>query len=215
MVQYARQVIDSAPAAALSRERILACAVRVADRDGLDGASLRKVAGELGVHVTSLYNHVPTKDALLDGVVDELFASADLPLGEVSWEQWVREFVDGVAAMARRHPGAFAVLLRRPVQGPGAAATFEAGLAAFHRAGLDERGAYGAVKSVALGVLGCCVEQAYLVTDTGLRTDVASLSSDTFPMLHAVTATADDIDVVAALREVLVDGLAQQVAAVG
>ena len=208
-------MIDSAAPVALSRERILACAVRVADRDGLDGASLRKVAGELGVHVTSLYNHVATKDALLDGVVEELFSTADLPVGEMSWERWVRKFVDGVAALARRHPGAFEVLLRRPVQGPGAAATFETGLAAFRRAGLDAAGAYGAVKSVALGVLGCCVEQAYAVTGMGLSTDVSNLSSETFPMVHSVTEIVDDVDVVAALREVLVAGLAQQVAAAG
>lgn len=215
MVRYAGQVMDSARVAALSRERILACAVQVADRDGLDGASLRKVAGALGVHVTSLYNHVPTKDALLDGVVDYLFESGELPAGEMSWEQWVREFVDGVAAIARNHPGAFAVLLRRPVQGPGATATFEAGLAAFDRAGMDERAAYGAVKSVALAVLGCCVEQAYMVTGEALQTDIKNLSSLEFPMMHAVTAAADDIDVVAVLREVLVGGLAAQVAAVG
>lgn len=201
----------TAATAPLSRERILACAVRVADRDGLEAASLRKVAAELGVHVTSLYNHVATKEALLDGVVEALFASADLPLGEIAWEQWVRRFVDGVAGLAREHPGAFAVLLRRPVQGPGATATFEAGLAAFHQAGWSATDAYAAVKSVALAVLGCCVEQAYAAAGGELSTDVASLSWHDFPLLHEVSAVADDIDVVAALREVLVAGLAQQV----
>ena len=197
----------------LSRQRSLDCAVRIADRDGLDAASLRKVAAELGVHVTSLYNHVATKEALLDGVVEALFASADLPLAEVAWEQWVRRFVDGVAVLAREHPGAFAVLLRRPVQGPGATATFEAGLAAFHRAGLNATDAYAAVKSVALAVLGCCVEQAYAAGGGQLHTDVSSLSWRDFPLLHEVSAAdaADEVDVVAALREVLVAGLGQQI----
>lgn len=194
----------------LSRERILACAVRVADRDGLDAASLRRVATELNVHVTSLYNHVPTKDALLDGIVEELFASVDLPLGELPWEQWVRRFVATVATLAREHPGAFAVLLRRPVQGPRATATFEAGLAAFHRAGMDVRESYGAVKSVALGVLGVCVEQAYAAAGDDLSTNVAALSWQDFPELHQVVAVADDVDVVAMLVEVLVAGLAQR-----
>jgi AcrR family transcriptional regulator len=201
----------STPAAVpLSRDRILACAVEIADRDGLDAASLRKVAAELGVHVTSLYNHLPTKEALLDGVVEELMASADLPVDEIPWEQWVRRFVDGVALLAREHPGAFAVLLRRPVQGPRATATFEAGLAAFRRAGMDVADSYGAVKSVALGVLGVCVEQAYDAAGEGLSTDVASLSWQDFPMMHEVTSVVDDVDVVATLREVLVAGLAQR-----
>lgn len=203
----------STPAAVpLSRERILRCAVQVADRDGLDAASLRKVAAELGVHVTSLYHHVPTKEALLDGVVEELFASADMPLGELPWEQWVRRFVAAVAGLVREHPGAFAVLLRRPVQGPRAAATFEAGLAAFHRAGMDVAESYGAVKIVALGVLGCCAEQAYGATGAGLSTDVASLSWRDFPILHEVIKVAEDVDVLAALVEVLVAGLAQRLA---
>lgn len=206
---YPRQV--STPATVpLSRDRILACAVMVADRDGLEAASLRRVAAELGVHVTSLYHHVPTKEALLDGVVEALLGGADLPVSEVPWEQWVRRFVDGVALLAREHPGAFAVLLRRPVQGPRATATFEIGLAAFHRAGMDARESYAAVKSVALAVLGCCVEQAFSASGAQLSTDVANLSWQDFPLMHEVTATAGDVDLVAALREVLVAGLRQR-----
>jgi AcrR family transcriptional regulator len=186
--------------------------VRVADRDGLDAASLRKVAAELGVHVTSLYNHLATKDALLDGVVEELFASAALPVGDLPWEQWVREFVGGVARMARTHPGAFAVLLRRPAQGPRANATFEAGLAAFHRAGMDPRESYAAVKSISLAVLGCCVEQAFLATGEGPTTDLSSLPQQDFPELHEITSVAEDVDIVAALSELLVAGLAQRLA---
>ncbi len=203
-----RQV--SAP---LSRERILQCALAVADKDGLDAASLRRVASELGVHVTSLYNHVPTKEALLDGIVEELLACADLPLGETSWEEWVRTFVNELARLALEHSGGFAVLMRRPVQGARATATFEVGLAAFHRAGLDAQESYAAVKSVALASLGCCLEQAYLVNSENElpRTDVESLSWQDFPVLHEATATADDIDLVATVREVLVAGLAARV----
>ncbi|MGD9958063.1 TetR/AcrR family transcriptional regulator [Nocardioides sp.] len=196
----------------LSRDRILRCAVEVADRDGLDATSLRRVASVLGVHVTSLYNHVPTKEALLDGVVEELFAQADLPLGEVEWEQWVRRFVDATARMARAHPGASAVLLRRPVQGPGASATFEVGMAAFHRAGLDVRESYTAVKSVSLAILGCVVEQATLAEGAELSTDAARLPRADFPLFHEVVAADAEIDVVATLTEVLVAGLAQRLA---
>jgi AcrR family transcriptional regulator len=205
--------VTSPAAVPLSRERILQCAVRVADRDGLDGASLRKVAGELGVHVTSLYNHVPTKEALLDGVVDELFGRADLPVGEVPWEQWVRRFVAGVSGLASEHPGAFAVLLRRPVQGPQSLATFEAGLAAFRRAGMDVAASYGAVKTVALAALGCCLEKASEAKQEELATDVTSLPWQDFPVLHEVTAVAEGVDVVAIVTDVLVAGLAAQLPA--
>jgi AcrR family transcriptional regulator len=199
-------VTSSAPLP-LSRDRILRCAVQVADRDGLDATSLRKVAGELGVHVTSLYHHVATKEALLDGLVEELFGGAALPLGEVEWDDWVRDFVAGVTGIARHHSGAFAVLLRRPVQGPRATATFEAGLAAFRRAGMSAPECYAAVKTVSLAVLGCCVEQASGgPTEDAPSTDVASLSWQDFPVLHEIIEYTDEVDTVATLTEVLVAG---------
>src|SRR5512138_3624093 len=103
----------------------------MADRDGLDAVTLRRLAGELGVHVTSLYNHVPTRDAIVDGIVELLIAEAHLPGNPRSWEEWVREFVAAIGEVAAAHPGAFAALERRPVQGERATASFEAALAAF------------------------------------------------------------------------------------
>jgi AcrR family transcriptional regulator len=194
----------------LSRDRILTCAIEIADRDGLEATSLRRVATELGVHVTSLYNHVPTKEALLDGVVEELVAGAGFPLGEQSWEQWVRGYAESLGRLAHDHPGSFAVLLRRPVQGPRAAATFEAGLASFHRAGLELPACVAALKSVMLAVLGCCAEQAHLAAGEDLATDMSNLSWQEFPELHEGFAVAEDVDVLASLTEVLVAGLAQQ-----
>lgn len=203
--------LSSAPAALpLSRDRILACAVRLADRDGLEAASLRRVAAELDVHVTSLYHHVPTKDALLDGLVEQLLAGVDLPRGDVSWYSWVRGFAAATATLAEQHPGAFTVLLRRPVQGPGAVATFEAGLRAFRRAGADTATAYRALKSVSLAVLGCAAQQALAAAGADLVTDVSALSRQEFPEVHRLPAEAADADadVVRDLAEVLVAGLA-------
>lgn len=201
----------TAPAALpLSRDRILACAVRLADRDGLEATSLRRVAAELGVHVTSLYHHVPTKDALLDGLVEQLFAGVDLPHGDVPWHSWVRGFAAATAALAEQHPGAFTVLLRRPVQGPGAVATFEVGLRAFRSAGADTATAYRALKSVSLAVLGCAAQQALAASGTGLATDISALSWREFPEVHRLPAEAADADTDAIrdLAEVLVAGLA-------
>ena len=196
----------------LSRLRIVRCAVLLADRDGLEAASLRKVAAALGVHVTSLHHHVPTKEALLDGLVEELFATANLPTGDLAWEQWVREYVEAITGLAAQHPGAFAVLLRRPVQGPLAAATFEAGLAAFHRAGMPVPESYAAVKSVALGVLGCCVERAFHASGALLSTDVEVLPLRDFPVLHQVSTATAEVDVVQSLADLLVAGLAHRFA---
>lgn len=184
--------------------------MRVADRDGLDAASLRRVASALNVHVTSLYNHVPTKEALLDGIAEELLAGAGFPVAVLPWERWVRLFADAFARMARDHPGAFAVLLRRPVQGARAAATFEAGLGAFSRAGMDPPEAVGAVRSVALALLGCCAELAALAGGQHLATDMTPLSREKFPELNRGAEVEDDVVVLTTLSEILVAGLAQR-----
>ncbi len=56
----------------LSRERVLATAMTVADADGLAAVTMRRVASELGVEAMSLYHHVPSKERLLDGLADAL-----------------------------------------------------------------------------------------------------------------------------------------------
>ncbi|GLW11840.1 hypothetical protein Misp01_69680 [Microtetraspora sp. NBRC 13810] len=54
----------------LSRSRIVNAAVGLIEREGADAVSMRRIAGELRVGVMSLYNHVPSKAALLDGVAE-------------------------------------------------------------------------------------------------------------------------------------------------
>src|SRR5262245_58387458 len=56
--------------AALTREQVLAAAVRLADRDGIESLSMRKLGQELRVEAMSLYTHVRNKDDLLDGMVE-------------------------------------------------------------------------------------------------------------------------------------------------
>ncbi|WP_240802429.1 TetR/AcrR family transcriptional regulator [Streptomyces sp. A0642] len=55
----------------LSRERVLASALDVVDRDGLSGLSMRKLGAELSVEAMALYRYAPSKEALLDGLVEE------------------------------------------------------------------------------------------------------------------------------------------------
>jgi AcrR family transcriptional regulator len=200
--------------AALTRERILTCAVAMADRDGLDAVTLRRIAGELGVHVTSLYNHVETRDAITDGIVETLLDEAHLPTAPVVWEEWVRSFFTGMGAVATTHPGAFAALSRRPVQGARAAASFEVALAAFSSAGLSATDSYNAVKATALTALMVGMERSVSVRGELLETVIEELPEETFPQFHALR----DQDSTAAWSftlETLVAGLRAQIAALG
>ncbi len=92
------------PPLPLSRERVLQVALRMADGDGVEALSMRKIAQELGVKAMSLYNHVANKDDILDGIVDMVVAEIELPDPKIDWK----------AAMRQRAISAHGVLLRHP-----------------------------------------------------------------------------------------------------
>jgi AcrR family transcriptional regulator len=197
--------------AVLTRERIIATAIELADRDGFEAATLRRIAGELGVHVTSLYNHVPTREAVTDGIVERLIEEAALPAEPVGWEQWVRGFVSGIGDVASRHPGAFGALQRRPVQGPSATASFEVALAAFAKAGLAPEDAYGAVKATALVALSVGAEKSLASSGGVAQTQVDDLPPEDFPHLHALADIESEEAAWAFTLETLVSGLRTQI----
>jgi AcrR family transcriptional regulator len=73
----------------LSRERIVQAAVELADAEGLDGLSMRRLAEELDAAPMALYRHVANKDDLLDGMVDLVFGELEIPTG-VGWREAMR-----------------------------------------------------------------------------------------------------------------------------
>src|SRR5581483_7836700 len=63
----------------LTRQRILEAALHLIDREGLEGFSMRKLGAVLGVEAMSLYNHVESKRALFDGVIEQLIVQSPNP----------------------------------------------------------------------------------------------------------------------------------------
>lgn len=107
-----------------TRHKILAAALAVADERGLAAVSMRTVAERVGVSAMSLYPHVASKEALLDGLVDVLLAELlpildALPAGADWWTRLVA-VAQGVRELATRHPNAFSLLLARPSVTPDA-----------------------------------------------------------------------------------------------
>jgi AcrR family transcriptional regulator len=104
--------------ASRSRAEITEAAVRVADRDGLAGVSMRHVAAELGTGAGSLYRYVETRDDLLDLMSDHVYGEYDLPAPS---GDWLTDLVNmGLQAreIYRRHPWLAELVLTRPVVGP-------------------------------------------------------------------------------------------------
>ncbi|MGW4244659.1 TetR/AcrR family transcriptional regulator C-terminal domain-containing protein [Nocardia sp. NPDC004722] len=102
---------------ALTRQRVIDAAIRVADRGGADAISMRRVAQELGVEAMSLYHHVPNKDALLDGVVDAVFTAIELPAPQPDWRTALRARAESARTVLARHRWALGLLDSRPTPG--------------------------------------------------------------------------------------------------
>ena len=132
---------------ALSRDRILPAGLALADADGLDAVSMRRVAGELGVQAMSLYNHVANKDALLDGMLEHVLAEATLPVPGGDWEAELRGCASSLHDALRRHPWACGLVMA-PAAYPAALAArvryIEALLATLRAAGFTPAQAYHA-----------------------------------------------------------------------
>lgn len=179
----------------LSTDRVLEAAVALADREGPEALTVRRLADDLQVHATSLYNHVPSKEAILDGVVERLLAEADLPADVEAWQAWVREMAVAMRGLARAHPGAFLVLTRRAADNPAAFRFSEVGLAAFERGGFPLRRAVQAVQAVSLAVLGLALNECPPPVDW-VEPTPAQLEADGYPYLARAAAEmeADGLD---------------------
>lgn len=108
----------------LSRERIVSTALALVDSEGLEAVSTRRLAAELGVKGPSLYNHVGTKEELLDDVVDAVLAGVDTsmfaglsttnPEWRAALEKWARTYREAIAAHPNIVPALATGLGRRP-----------------------------------------------------------------------------------------------------
>jgi AcrR family transcriptional regulator len=104
--------------ARLTRERVLAAAVALADAGGIESLTMRKLGVELGVEAMSLYNHVANKSDLLDGMIDVVFAEIDLPVIGSDWRTAMRRRALSARAVLTRHRWAIGLMESRTTPGP-------------------------------------------------------------------------------------------------
>ncbi|WUI03228.1 TetR/AcrR family transcriptional regulator [Spirillospora sp. NBC_00431] len=106
------------PRPAYSRAQITEAAIRIADADGLDAASMRRIAADLGTGAMSLYRYVPSRDDLLDLMTDHVLAEMDVPARPSGdWRADLTLLAERTRAVWRRHP--WLASLRRPRSVPG------------------------------------------------------------------------------------------------
>jgi len=125
------------PRARLSKERVLAAALAIADRGGLSGLTIRSLAEALGAKPMSVYYYVSSKDELLDALVDMVFEEVDLPDPEGPWREEMRRRARSARARLGQHRWAIGLLESRTNPGPANLRHHEAVLACLRHAGFS------------------------------------------------------------------------------
>jgi AcrR family transcriptional regulator len=133
----------------LTREAIVAAAIAIADADGADAVSIRRVAAELGSRAMSLYTYIDRKEDLLDLMVDEVAAEVIIhePL-PADWRAAIMTIASREREVAARHPWIVDYIGRSPSIGPNALRHVEQSLAAVRPLGVDGRSAWRIVAAV-------------------------------------------------------------------
>ena len=184
------------PKPALSLERIVAAAVRVAATDGLQAVSMGRVAADLGVSTMSLYRYVAAKDELLALMADLSFEDPPARRGpEESWRDGLARWAWTELAVYRRNPWVLRIPISGPPVTPNAMAWLERGLGCLRDTGLGEAEKMSAMLLLTGFVRGQGMLQADIAAapESELMASYGRLLArltdpERFPALHAVIA---------------------------
>ena len=102
----------------ITRSAVLAAALGIIDRDGIDGLTMRRLARALDRDPMILYRHAPNKAALLDGVTETVLAQLKVDPADPDWAGQLRAVARGYRALALAHPKVVPLLVTRPLATP-------------------------------------------------------------------------------------------------
>ncbi|MFF2494336.1 TetR/AcrR family transcriptional regulator [Agromyces sp. NPDC058064] len=186
---------QGASEAGLSRQRVVVEAIRLADREGADGLSMRRLAGSLGAGAMSLYRYVASKEELLDAMIDLVFEEIELPPRAADWQSAMRRRAESARQVLARHPWAIGLMESRTSPGPANLRHREAVTACLRTAGFPVVMATHANWLLDSYVYGFALQEANLPGDSAeALSDLAEhvflpqLPPDEFPYLNESAA---------------------------
>lgn len=121
----------------LDRERLLRGAISIADENGNSALTIRSLARELGVKPMAIYHHVASKEEILDGIIDMVFAEIDLPPTDTDWKAAMRHRAISARRTLARHPWAIPLMESRTNPGPATLRHHDAVIGSLRRAGFS------------------------------------------------------------------------------
>jgi AcrR family transcriptional regulator len=176
-----RNPADPSRRAPLSRKRVLAGAIAIADRDGIGALTIRSLAQELGVKPMAIYHHVAGKEEILDGIVDVVFDEIELPPADTDWRSALRRRAMSARQVLRRHPWAARLLESRATPGPATLRHHDTVLGTLRRGGFSIPMAGHAYALLDAFVYGFALTEAALPFDADTAPEVAQAIMSQFP----------------------------------
>jgi AcrR family transcriptional regulator len=206
----------------LSRPAIFGAALRLLDAEGTGALTMRRLGAEMGVEAMSLYRHVSSKDALLDGIAEALMAEHELVTEDQDWAAAAYRFSIQIRRVALAHPAAFELVGLRALNTVEAIRPVEALLAALRSGGFPPDRGVAAFRLLSGYSRGFALSEIAGFTLASGRRDTEidrltgdRLSAEDFPAIHALAGdlarnpTDDDFD--AGIETILI-GLRRELA---
>ncbi len=165
----------------LSRDRVLEAAVALADEDGLEAVSMRRLGQVLRVEAMSLYKHVANKDDILDGIADLVVGDFEVPSGDVDWKAAIRRSAISAHQTLLRHPWASSLIESRLSAGPARLRYLDAVIGVLSAAGFSMPVAVRAIMALDSHTYGFVLQELAWPFDDENAAEVAAAFAQALP----------------------------------
>jgi TetR/AcrR family tetracycline transcriptional repressor len=151
----------------LSKSTVVGRALELADRDGVDALTIRRLATELGVTPMALYWHFRSKEELLSGLSDHIWSEVDLAVDQSApWPDQLRSIMKSLVGVLRAHPSGAQLVLMHEKEGEGPMRAAEIALGLLRGAGFDPEAASEITRS------GMWTALSLVMSEPGFEPDV-------------------------------------------
>lgn len=194
------------PKPGLTVQDIVDAAIEVADADGVEALSMRRIARELGVGTMSLYRYVPDKNVLLALLLDRFSA----PIGEQprtprTWRATLKSDARTGRSLYLRHPWLLQINMTRPALGPGSVAGLEQTMAGLTDLTMSDKEKFNVITALDGFVTGAVRQQIYyeqIAEESGLDDEAfwgaqlpfmeSAMVSGRFPVMASLSMDSFD-----------------------